>query len=319
MTNFEDEKIPLVTVKKDAGIIYSLVSGFMMALADSVPGVSGGTIAFVMGFYDNFITALYDIFHGDSKEKIDALTYLAKLAVGWLIGMGLAVSVLAGLFTTGIYQVSSLFLGFVLASIPLIIIEERDAIHEPCHWFFFAALGAAIVVILSAFNLSSYVQHLGLTFGTALYVMLAGFLAISAMVLPGISGSTLLMTFGLYVPVITALKEVISFNFTNLWLVVLLGIGILLGIAISLKGIKVALLNHRASMVYAILGMMIGSLYAIVVGPTTLKVPQHVMGFANLNIWLFFTGVAIVYGLYQLKQYMSKKKEMDSDGSDSEY
>ena len=247
------------------------------------------------------------------------MTYLAKLAVGWLIGMGLAVSVLAGLFTTGIYQVSSLFLGFVLASIPLIIIEERDAIHEPCHWFFFAALGAAIVVILSAFNLSSYVQHLGLTFGTALYVMLAGFLAISAMVLPGISGSTLLMTFGLYVPVITALKEVISFNFTNLWLVVLLGIGILLGIAISLKGIKVALLNHRASMVYAILGMMIGSLYAIVVGPTTLKVPQHVMGFADLNIWLFFTGTAIVYGLYQLKQYMSKKKEMDSDGSDSEY
>jgi putative membrane protein len=319
MTNFEDERIQIATTKKDAGIVYTLVSGFMMALADSVPGVSGGTIAFVMGFYDNFITALYDIFHGNRQEKKSALFYLTKLAAGWLIGMGLAVSVLAGLFTTGIYQVSSLFLGFVLASIPLIMIEEKEAVHEHCHWLFFTSLGAAVVVGLSVFNLSSYVQNLGLTFGTALYVMLAGFLAISAMVLPGISGSTLLMTFGLYVPVITALKEVINLNFTNLWLVVLLTAGILLGIAISLKVIKTALLNHRSSMVYAILGMMIGSLYAIVVGPTTLKVPQHVMGFADLNIWLFLTGAAIVYGLYLLKQYMSRKKAMATDGSDSEY
>jgi putative membrane protein len=64
--------------------------------------------------------------------------------------------------------------------------------------------------------------------------ILAGMLTISAMVLPGISGSTLLMTFGHYLPVITGIKDFIHLNFSNLWLLVFLGIGII----ISLRGIK---------------------------------------------------------------------------------
>jgi putative membrane protein len=319
MTEIEEKEIPMQTHKEEPNAIYSLICGFMMALADSVPGVSGGTIAFVMGFYDNFITALFNIFHGNREERTAALTYLSKLAAGWLIGMGLAVSILATLFTSGIYQVSSLFLGFVLASIPLIIIEEPEAIRERCHWMFFSIIGALIVVVLSAFNLSAYVQNLGFTLPTALYVIAAGFLAISAMVLPGISGSTLLMTFGLYVPVITSLKEVMHMNFTNLWLIFFLGVGILLGIAISLKGIKTALVLHRSAMVYAILGMMIGSLYAIVVGPTTLKIPQHIMTFSDLNLLLFFAGTAVVYGLYQLKKHMSTHDRGSQNDLDTKY
>ena len=73
-----------------------------MALADSVPGVSGGTIAFILGFYDDFIGSLNSLISKDSKEdKKKALFFLIKLGIGWVTGMVLSVQI-------QIYQVQSL-------------------------------------------------------------------------------------------------------------------------------------------------------------------------------------------------------------------
>ena len=80
--------------------------GFCMALADSVPGVSGGTVAFILGFYDRFINALHDLLGRDNAVRKTALAYLLKLGVGWIVGMGLCVSLLAGLFADHIIQQS---------------------------------------------------------------------------------------------------------------------------------------------------------------------------------------------------------------------
>ena len=80
--------------------------GFCMALADSVPGVSGGTVAFILGFYDRFINALHDLLGRDNAARKTALAYLLKLGVGWIVGMGLCVSLLAGLFADHIIQQS---------------------------------------------------------------------------------------------------------------------------------------------------------------------------------------------------------------------
>ena len=109
-------------------LIYTFLGGFFMALADSVPGVSGGTIAFIMGFYDEFITSLSDLIRGKKEQRLAAVKYLLKLGVGWVIGMGLAVFMLSAVFTSHIYQVSSLFLGFVLASVPLVLVAEKQTI-----------------------------------------------------------------------------------------------------------------------------------------------------------------------------------------------
>ncbi len=100
--------------------------GFCMALADSVPGVSGGTVAFILGFYDKFINSLNNIISGSKEERIDAIKFLAKLLAGWAVGMILAVLFLSSAFESHIYAVSSLFLGFIVFSIPLIIKEEKD-------------------------------------------------------------------------------------------------------------------------------------------------------------------------------------------------
>ena len=110
--------------------IVSAIEGVCMALADSVPGVSGGTIAFILGFYDKFINSLDSLMFGKKKEKLEALKFLLKLGIGWIIGMVLAVLVLTNLFETHIYEVSSVFLGFIIFSIPLIMKEEKESLKE---------------------------------------------------------------------------------------------------------------------------------------------------------------------------------------------
>ena len=62
--------------------VLNMFNGFCMALADSVPGVSGGTIAFLLGFYDKFINSLDDLFRGNMKAKKNALIFLIKLGIG---------------------------------------------------------------------------------------------------------------------------------------------------------------------------------------------------------------------------------------------
>lgn len=212
---------------------YTVLGGFCMALADSVPGVSGGTIAFLMGFYDAFVGSLDAVVHGTKQERLLGLLYLLKLAAGWVVGMALAVTVLAGAFTDGIYQLSSLFLGFVLVSFPLVMREQRAELGTfRQNWLPFLA-GIVLVVCLSALRLSALVNDLGFSAGTALYAFAAGALAISAMVLPGISGSPLLMSCGLYLPVIAAMKDLLHFEFGQFWLLAAVGLGVLVGFAVA--------------------------------------------------------------------------------------
>ena len=111
-------------------LFLNMVRGFCMALADSVPGVSGGTIAFVLGFYDEFISSLYVLTHGSRELKLEGIRFLAKLGMGWVIGMGSSVLVIASLFTSRIYELSSLFLGFSIFSLPLIIKEEKECLRR---------------------------------------------------------------------------------------------------------------------------------------------------------------------------------------------
>ena len=285
---------------------YTVLGGFCMALADSVPGVSGGTIAFLMGFYDAFVGSLDALVHGTKQERLRGLHYLLKLAAGWVVGMALAVTVLAGAFTDGIYQLSSLFLGFVLVSIPLVMREQWAVLGAfRKNWLPFLA-GIVLVVGLSSLHLSALVNDLGFRVGTALYTFAAGALAISAMVLPGISGSSLLMSCGLYLPVITAMKDLLHFQFGQFWLLAAVGLGVLVGFAVAPHYIRGWMRKAPGAVTYAVLGMMLGSLYAIVVGPATLKVPQHAMTLSDFHVLWFLLGIAVMLGLEALKKHIQK-------------
>lgn len=289
------------------------IRGFCMALADSVPGVSGGTIAFILGFYDKFINSLDNLMFGKKAEKIEAIKFLIKLGIGWAIGMVLAILVLTSLFTKHIYNISSLFMGFVVFAIPLIIKDEKESLKGKYKNLIFTIIGILVVALLTYFNpisgSGSTVDITNLNFGLGLYIFVGAMIAISAMVLPGISGSTILLIFGLYIPIINAIKEFLHFNFSYFPVLMIFGLGILAGIVCVIRLIKLALKKARSQTLYCIIGLMIGSLYAIVMGPTTLDVPCDPMGLGTFSIIFFAIGGLIIFGLEKLKVVLEKKSE----------
>lgn len=282
-----------------------------MALADSVPGVSGGTVAFLMGFYDDFINSLNSLLSGSKEERKKALLYLINLGIGWVVSFGLAVVILASMFEAHIYSVSSLFMGFIIFAIPVVITEEKQCLKEKWKLFFFILIGAAIVILISYFNPTGGGSSLDLSnpnLLTYLYIFLAGAVAICAMVLPGISGSTLLLIFGLYLPIITGIKDFLHLDFHATPILIAFGLGIITGVVSTIKLIRTALVKFRGGMIFLIIGLMLGSIYSIIVGPATLDTPQPAMTFETFSIPFFLIGGAVIAAMQLMKKSAEKKQ-----------
>ena len=166
--------------------------------------------------------------------------------------------------------------------------------------------------MITYFNPISGESHVvdisNLNVGLALYMFVAAMVSISAMVLPGISGSTLLLIFGLYIPIISAIKEFLHFNFSYVPALFVFGLGVLFGIVLVIRLIKIALEKYRSQSIYCILGLMIGSIYAIIMGPTTLNATTAPLSISTFSIVFFILGGAIILGLEKVKGILEKKQ-----------
>ena len=288
-------------------MILTAFHGFCMALADSVPGVSGGTIAFILGFYERFLDALHDLFQGSRTARKTALFYLCKLGLGWGIGMASCVAVLSSLFEQNIYFMSSLFLGLTACSIPFVAAAEQQPLRDRrSAWCLL--LGLAVVVGLTLLRARTaglgsinYSQLQPLQY---LYLFLSGAVAITALVLPGISGSSVLLIAGVYLPTIQAVHHLMGLQLAVLPGLCALGFGVLAGIGCSIHAIRAALQTHRSAMVWLILGLMLGSLYAIANGPASLDIPQPPLNLATFQLPAFLLGAALLLALELLKKTM---------------
>ena len=282
-----------------------------MAIADSVPGVSGGTIAFLLGFYDRFIGSLNDLITGPNDKRKEAVIFLLKWGIGWVIGFCLSVLVISNLFETHVYALSSLFFGLTFFANFVVAREEWNSIKGRYLNIIFLLVGAAIVVAISVIsnNLGESKSFDSITVGLVIYTFIAAMLAISAMVLPGISGSTLLLCFGIYIPVINSVKELLHLNFKYLPMLIVFGLGIVTGVILIIKSVKKCLEKYRSQTIYTVLGLMVGSLYAVLQGPTTLDDPQPAVSLDTFNIIAFIGGALVLFILEALRYIMEKKSE----------
>lgn len=284
-----------------------------MALADSVPGVSGGTIAFILGFYDDFVNSLNSIISGSKLDRIRAFKFLSKIGLGWIIGFILSVLFITSIFEKNIYEINSLFLGFIIASIPLIVKSERKTLESNKRNIVFLIIGIIIVGAMTYFNPitsngSSFSVKLdNLSFAFILYIFISGMIAISAMVLPGISGSTILLIFGLYTPILNAIKQILQLNFEYLPGVVIFGCGVLIGIFATIRIVRSLLRKFRGETMYCIIGLMIGSIYAVIMGPKSLEVPMPPLSISTFSIVFFIIGCTLVPALEKVKSVLEEK------------
>ena len=107
-------------------------------------------------------------------------------------------------------------------------------------------------------------------------------------------------------PIITGIKETLHFNLSYVPVLFVFGLGIIAGIALIIKAVKKALDKYRTQTIYLIIGLMIGSIYAIIMGATTLKVPQAQLSFKTFNIVCFAIGGLIIFGMELAKKKLDK-------------
>lgn len=244
--------------------MHTVARGAVMGLADVVPGVSGGTMALVLGIYGRFIAALAAldaqlvvlVFGATSKNGRNALGAHARatdLVFLIQLGLGIALALVAGAHMVGVlieaYPVAlmAVFFGLILASVrlPWSHIAAVRARH-----FVLAVVGAVAAATLAFLPAASGSPG-------ALVLVGAGFIAICAMLLPGISGSAVLVLIGVYPAVLAAVREL------QLVRLALFAAGAALGLLLASRAIR-ALLRKWADLTLAVLtGLMIGSLVRV--------------------------------------------------------
>ena len=221
---------------------------------------------------------------------------------------------ITNIFEKNIYEINSLFLGFIISSIPLIVKSERKTLIDNKKNIIFLIIGITVVGAMTYFNqvtnsgnsFSIKYDNLNLLF--IAYIFVSGMISISAMVLPGISGSTILLIFGLYAPILNAVKQVLKLNFDYLAGILIFGCGVLIGILVTVRMVRYLLRNFRAQTIYCIIGLMIGSIYSVIMGPTSLEIPKPPMCIKTFSIIFFVIGCTLVPVLEKLKDVLKNKE-----------
>jgi putative membrane protein len=234
------------------------VIGFLMGCADLVPGVSGGTIAFVGGIYERLIHGLKSFDLGLVRRLLARdwagvwrsvpFVFFVCLGAGLLTAIASLAGLVSRLFVTHPVQLWAAFFGLVLGSIVLLARETWR--WRPLDWALFAAAAVATYVIVGLPMLAQPPEGLP-------YLFLCGAIAICAMILPGISGSYLLVILGQYHRVLEAVH---SRDFVALGVFVA---GIVVGIMSFVRVVSFLLRRFHHATLIALTGVMAGALRTI--------------------------------------------------------
>jgi putative membrane protein len=246
--------------------IILFLKGILMGICDVIPGISGGTIAFITGIYAQLINAvksfspklISDFFRYlikrneenliDLKEGIKALNLSFLIPLG--LGIGTAIFVGSGIMSFlldnyFVYTIS-FFIGLILASSKIIYNNIKNHHSKNILFGIFGLLmGISLAVLVPAQVTPSLI-----------YILLGGFLAISAMFLPGISGAFILLIMGIYEFMLQAIHNISE----NLIFIIIFIIGAALGAFVISRLISFLFKKDKCKTLYVLLGLVIGSL-----------------------------------------------------------
>ena len=275
---------------------WTVVRGFFMGAADIVPGVSGGTVALLFGIYSRLVASiragsscLGRLIRGDLEG---AASWLRRVEWGFLIpllaGIGLAVFTLASALQELLDEypivMAALFLGLIGGSCVVVwrMLAVRDALRLAT-----LAVTAVAVFLLLGVEQGTSEESVTQFADPALWIFFAsGAIAICAMILPGISGSFILVLLGMYTAVLAAVTD---FAFTEL---AVFGLGATVGLGLFSQALHWALTHHRATVLALLIGLMAGSTRVLWPWPAGLQTTELGRPFGTTNITL-----AIVFGL----------------------
>lgn len=229
-----------------------LLYGFIIGIANAIPGVSGGTMAVILNIYDRVLLSL-----SPKKIKEDP-AFLSLLFSGILLGLYGMSNIMVFLFKEQSGLLSFCFFGIILGSIPVIYKRSKDGEKKTTHYLLFlcSLIFMTSISLLPVLASKNTAVLMAFEQGSTLYLWLfiASTLAMIAMILPGISGSLILLILGVYD---TAMEAVSSLDIA---LLLPLLMGVLLGGFLGINTIKALLINYHKAFYFIVLGLVTGSL-----------------------------------------------------------
>lgn len=255
-----------------------ILKGFIIGSSMSVPGVSGGTMAILLGIYDRLIGSISNFF----KDMKGNLTFLLIFCVGSGIGIGSLAFVIKWLLASFPLPVSFFFLGAVIGGIPALFKRTKSAKIRVSSVIYFL-LGLAIVISIGFIPTGNLNISSGSGLLHYLMVLVTGIIIALALVLPGISTSHMLLVLGMYDALLQAITEF------NLVYIGILGIATVIGVFLITKPIEWTMNTFPHQTYCMIIGFVLGSTFEIVRD----KIMPSIPGDADTAWWILATLMSI--------------------------
>ncbi len=244
-------------MKKIIEYLRYFLCGLVFGTANVIPGVSGGTMLVVFGVFDRLTEAISGI-----KKIFQNFWFLFTFALGAGGGIVLSAFVISSLFENFCIQTNMFFIGLILGGVPLIYKfgTEEKKVKPSCAIPFVIAMavviGLTVLEKMDVFKLAPDVVT-GFDLVISLKLIVCAAIAAVTMIIPGISGSFVMMLLGVYETIIGAIKDM------NFYVIIPFAIGAVIGIIGGAKLISMLIKKNKLMVYSALMGLVIGSVYAI--------------------------------------------------------
>ena len=247
-----------------------ILRGVFIGIANIIPGVSGGTIALSMGVYEKIISAVNNV----RKDFKNSVKTLLPYVIGAVIGIVVLSFVIE--YSLKNYELPTLmaFVGLILGGLPPIVKRVENEKFKFTHLISFILFALVIIVPTLIASNGEAVREVSFSFGFCILMFVLGVVGAASMVVPGVSGSMILMMLGYYSVIlanITAfIKALTAFNIPGMLtccgILIPFGIGVLVGIVITSKLIEKLLNKYPNATMWGIIALVVTSPFAILWG-----------------------------------------------------
>ncbi len=290
-------------------VIVDIIKGMIVGIANVIPGVSGGTMMVSMGIYEKIIGAVNNLFKDFKKSVLTVL----PIGIGLVLGIAVFSYIIPFCLEEYPFPTSFCFIGLILGGVPSIIKPAKESLKEEkksigvAHIITFVALFALAVGMAAMNETETNVANFDLNLGFVIFLFVVGVVAAATMVIPGVSGSLVLMILGVYSGIMESISgfisAVLSWNVPailhNMGILIPFGLGVVVGIFAVAKLMEWLFAKFRSITYGGILGLIVASPFAIVIK----------MGRNNINPVTVVIGIVLLIAGTWFTYWFGKKTE----------
>lgn len=302
-------------MKKFFSWLALFLKGAVMGIANVIPGVSGGTLAVIMGIYDKFISAISNIL----KDFIKNLLFLLPIVLGMGASIIISSKVIGNALEAIPLATALFFEGLIIGGMPILYKKIKGHEKKPLNIVVLLIVFALLLVYTFVFGgINNEVVIVEFNFIEYLKLFLVGVVGAATMIIPGISGSMTLMVLGYYNLVITdAVGNITNFDLLsrNLNILIPFGLGCVIGIVVIAKIIEYLLKKFEIKTYFAIFGFVFASMIIVICQniPQEFRIWELLLGFVFMAIG-FFVSYFVSIGKIKLGSWEPfKKKEIENN------